>query len=75
MEQGLIDADLGGHVFKKRVAIQGTGKSGGARVLLAYQINEKVFFVYAFSKNKRANISKKRTYSFTSSGEYILVSR
>ena len=59
MEQGLIDADLGGHVFKKRVAIQGAGKSGGARVLLAYQINEKVFFVYAFSKNKRANISKK----------------
>jgi len=59
MEKGLIDADLGGHVFKKRVAIQGGGKSGGARVLVAYQVNERVFFVYAFAKNNRANISKK----------------
>ena len=59
MEQGLIDADLGGHVFKKRVAIQGSGKSGGVRTLIAYQVNEKAFFVYAFAKNKQANISKK----------------
>ena len=29
MERGLIDADLGGHVVKKRVAIGGRGKSGG----------------------------------------------
>jgi hypothetical protein len=59
MEKGLIDADLGGHVIKKRVAIQGGGKSGGMRVLIAYQINEKSFFVYAFAKNNRGNISKK----------------
>lgn len=30
MEQGLIDADLGGGVVKKRVALPGRGKSGGA---------------------------------------------
>ena len=59
MEQGLIDADLGGHVYKKRVAIQGSGKSGGVRTLIAYQVNEKAFFVYSFAKNKQANISKK----------------
>jgi len=59
MEKGLIDADLGGHVFKKRVAIQGGGKSGGKRVLIAYRVKEKSFFVYAFTKNNRANISKK----------------
>lgn len=35
MERGLIDADLGGHVVKKRVAIGGRGKSGGVRTLLA----------------------------------------
>lgn len=28
MADGLIDADLGGHVMKKRVARQGHGKSG-----------------------------------------------
>lgn len=56
MERGLIDADLGGHVVKKRVAIGGRGKSGGARTLLAYKIGNKAFFVYGFAKNARANI-------------------
>jgi hypothetical protein len=35
MEQGLIDADLGGGLFKKRIALPGRGKSGGARTLIA----------------------------------------
>lgn len=50
-EQGLIDVDLGGHVYKKRVALAGRGKSGGARTVLAYQVNEKAFFIYGFAKN------------------------
>lgn len=57
IERGLIDADLGGHVVKKRVAIGGRGKSGGVRTLLAYKIANKAFFVYGFAKNTRANIS------------------
>lgn len=56
MEEGLIDADLGGHVYKKRVALAGRGKSGGARTVLAYQVNEKAFFIYGFAKNVRANL-------------------
>jgi len=56
VESGLIDADLGGHVIKKRVALEGRGKSGGARTLLAYQVGDKAFFVYGFAKNARANI-------------------
>jgi hypothetical protein len=31
MEEGLIDADLGGFLYKKRVARPGGGKSGGYR--------------------------------------------
>ncbi len=57
MERGLIDADLGGHVLKKRVALAGRGKSGGVRTLLAYKVGNKAFFVYGFAKNTRANIS------------------
>ena len=30
MVRGLVDADLGGGVVKKRVALPGRGKSGGA---------------------------------------------
>lgn len=58
MEKGLIDADLGGHLVKKRVAMPGRGKSGGARTLLAYRLGDKAFFVYGFMKNERDNIDE-----------------
>lgn len=35
IERGLIDAELGGHVIKKRVAINGKGKRSGYRTLIA----------------------------------------
>ena len=57
MDRGLLDAALGGHVIKKRVAVGGRGKSGGVRTLLAYRAGDKAFFVYGFAKNSRANIS------------------
>lgn len=60
MEDGLVDADLGGHVVKKRVALPGRGKRGSARTLVAYQQGHKAFFVYGFAKNQRANVSAKQ---------------
>ena len=57
MERGLIDANLGGHVVKKRVAVGGRGKSGGFRTLLAYKSGDRAFFMYGFAKNARANVS------------------
>ena len=33
MQQGLIDADLGGNVFKQRIARPGQGKSRGYRTI------------------------------------------
>ena len=57
MELGLIDAELGGHVVKKRVALAGRGKSGGVRTILAYKVGNKAFFVYGFAKSAHANIS------------------
>ena len=59
MEDGLIDARLGGNVVKKRVALPGRGKRGGSRTLVAYRKDDKAFFVYGFAKNERANISTK----------------
>ena len=43
-------------MIKKRVALVGRGKSGGARTLLAYRVEDKAFFVYGFAKNVRSNI-------------------
>ncbi len=59
MEQGLIDADIGGGVVKKRVALPGRGKSGGARTLVATNKGSRWFFLFGFEKNERANITNK----------------
>jgi len=58
MRRGLVDADLGGGVVKKRVALPGRGKSGGARTLVATNRGDRWFFVFGFEKNDRANISE-----------------
>ncbi len=57
MAGGLIDADLGDGVVKKRVALAGRGKRGGARTLVATNKGNRWFFVYGFEKNDRANIT------------------
>jgi hypothetical protein len=56
MAAGLIDADLGGSVYKKRVPLPGRGKSGGARVLVATRHANRWFLLYGFGKNEQANI-------------------
>ena len=57
MESGLTGVDLGGNVFKVRVARRGAGKSGGYRVLLALKRRERTIFLYAFAKKDKGNVS------------------
>ena len=57
MKSGLIDADLGGCLYKKRIPLSGQGKRKSSRVLVAMKYEEKCFF--GFNKNERSNISKK----------------
>lgn len=58
IRQGLVDADLGGGIIKKRIALPGHGKRGSTRTLLATNRNDRWIFVYGFEKNERANISE-----------------
>jgi hypothetical protein len=58
MAAGLYDADLGGGLFKKRIAKPGKGKSGGFRTLVATNNEDRWFFIFGFSKNERSNIDK-----------------
>lgn len=58
MAAGLVDADLGGCVLKKRVALPGRGKRGSLRTLVAFKTDDKAFFIYGFAKNERDNISQ-----------------
>ena len=57
MAEGLVDADLGAGVFKKRIAIAGRGKRSGARTLVASNLGDRWFFLFGFEKNERANVS------------------
>jgi len=72
MVNGLIDADLGGHVMKKRVSLQGQGKSGGARTLLAFKVGDKAFFMYGFAKNQQDNISTKELKALKAMAKQVL---
>lgn len=56
MENGLVDADLGGFIYKKRAPFNGHGKRQGLRTIVAFKSKDKAFFVYGFAKNSRANI-------------------
>lgn len=64
MERGLVDADLGGHVVKKRVPLPGRGKRGGARTLVATNLGERWFFLYGFEKNERSNVDADELKAF-----------
>jgi hypothetical protein len=55
-ERGLIDADLGGGLIRQRVARQGKGRSGGYRMIVAYQAQGRAVFLFGFAKNERENI-------------------
>ena len=57
MTQGLFDANLGGHVFKKRVGMGNRGRRSRARTLIATNQGSKWFFMYGFEKNDKSNIA------------------
>jgi len=59
LEAGQVDADLGGGVFKVRIARPGEGKSGGYRVILFFRSEERTFYQYGFSKSDRGNVDQK----------------
>ena len=58
MEGGLIDADLGGSPYKKRIARPGAGKSGGYRTLLSARVGNRYVFLHGFPKSDKANITQ-----------------
>jgi len=58
LEAGQADADLGGGVYKMRLARPGEGKSGGYRIVVFFRSEERTFYQYAFPKSSRGNIDQ-----------------
>ena len=57
--RGEYDADLGGGVFKQRVARPGGGKSGGFRTIILFKVGGHCFFAHGFAKSDKANVNVK----------------
>jgi len=64
LEAGQADVNLGGNVYKLRVARSGEGKSRGHRVIVLFRSGEKTFYVYGFAKSEKGNISEKELRNF-----------
>ncbi len=58
MECGLVDADLGGNVYKKRIALPGQGKRGSTRTIVATNNATRWIFLYGYKKNEQDNITQ-----------------
>ena len=56
---GEHDADLGGGVFKQRVARPGGGRSGGFRTIILFRVGGHSFLAHGFAKSEKANVSVK----------------
>ncbi len=52
IEQGLFEADLGGGLCKKRIALPGQGKSGSSRTLVAKKHKDAIFFLAGREKSQ-----------------------
>ena len=57
MNNGLFDANLGGNLYKKRVARKGLGKRSSYRTIIVTKFTDTWIFVYGFSKNELDNIT------------------
>jgi hypothetical protein len=55
IERGEFEADLGKGVVKKRVAYPGSGKSGGARLLVAMRMKRFIVFLVGRDKSDPGN--------------------
>lgn len=72
MESGLIDANLGGSLYKKRVARPGGGKSGGYRTVLSARIGSRYVFLHGFPKSAKANITANERRALQYAGKVFL---
>lgn len=72
IEKGLIDADYGGGLIKKRVARDGGGKSGGYRSIIAYRSEDKCVFMFCFAKSSRGNLNMSEVAQYKNAARIYL---
>jgi len=69
---GQFEADLGGHILKKRIRFQGKGKSKSGRTIICYKKGDRAIFIYGFAKNEKSNLSPKEFKAFKELSKVLL---
>lgn len=72
VQEGVVEANLGGNLYKKRIRFQGQGKSGSARTIICYKKGDRAIFLYGFAKNEKSNLSKKELVAFKELSKILL---
>lgn len=72
MQSGLVDASLGGLLFKKRIAGLCSGKRGGYRTLLSARIGDRYVFLHGFAKSDLANVTPAEQKALQFTGKVFL---
>ena len=72
IEKGLIDADYGSGLIKKRIARDGGGKSSGYRSIIAYRSEDKCVFMFCFAKSSRGNLNINEVAEYRNAAGIIL---
>jgi len=72
VKNGNYEANLGGHIIKKRIRFQGKGKSGSGRTIICYKHADKAFFIHGFAKNEKSNLSSKELHAFKELAKVLL---
>ncbi len=72
IQAGHFEANLGGHIYKKRIRFEGQGKRGGGRTIICYKKDDRAIFVHGFAKNEKSNLSKKELNAFKELSKILL---
>ncbi|HEY9256089.1 MAG TPA: type II toxin-antitoxin system RelE/ParE family toxin [Stenotrophomonas sp.] len=72
MERGLVGADLGGALFKVRLARPGFGKRGGYRAVLSARLGRRYVFLHGFAKSDTADVTHEEKKALQYAGKVFL---
>jgi len=67
-----FDVDLGGGVFKFRLARHGEGTSGGARAIIAMKFGKRIVLMFGFEKKDQGNIKADELRAFRNAARVYL---
>lgn len=72
VQAGNFEANLGGHIYKKRIRFSGQGKSSSGRTIICYKKGDRAILIHGFAKNEKPNITKKELQAFKEFAKVLL---